>query len=175
MLARPDPSGKDRTRPCTAIYRVLMVEFERQRLARGLSMAQVDDLAGTQDGFYSKMIYPDTPNGRQSRWETVQDVADALFGRDFTMQIVAGNVIAPSMLGVDKGASTNALKNRHWRHTRHFRELGSRGGKARFANKTPAEISAMQRQVARKRERARRKAKRQGAAHKAANAEKRAI
>lgn len=174
MNARPDPNGGKRTRPCTAIYRVIMVEFERQRLARGLSMAQVDDLAGTNDGHYAHMLYPDTPSGRQARWETVQDVADALFGRGFEINIVAINGPAPSALGIDKGASSNALKNRHWRHTRHYKDLGSRGGKARFANKTPDEISAMQRQVNRKRWKRVRAAKRSGAMHKAANAETRA-
>lgn len=150
-----------------------MVEFERQRLARGISMAQVDDLAGTQDGFYSKMIYPDAPTGRQSRWETVQDVADALFGRGFAISIVHEKGLAPSALGVDKGASSNALQNRHWRHTRHFQTLGAKGGRARF-DKPAHVISAMQSKIARKRERAKRAAKRHGEAHKAANAEKRA-
>jgi hypothetical protein len=167
--------GKNRTRPSSAIYRIIMVEFERQRLARGLSMSQVDDLAGTQDGFYGKMLYPDSPSGRQSRWETIQDVADALFGRGFEIRIIASEAPIPSAAGIDKGASSNALKNRHWRHTRHFKELGSKGGKARFANKTRAEISAMQSKINRKRWRNYRraiKAQRAGEAHKAANASK---
>lgn len=169
-------AGKNRTRPSSAIYRALMVEFERQRLARGLSMAQVDDLAGTQDGFFSKMLYPDTPNGRQARWETVQDVADALFGRGFSVQVVAStdeNSRLPSMAGIDKGTSTNALKIRHWRHSKHFKQLGVEGGIAR--GKLPDwKLTAIGRKGAKARWKKERAARRQGEAHKAANAEKRA-
>jgi hypothetical protein len=167
------PVDKNRTKPCTAIYRILMVEFERQRLARGLSMAQVDDLAGTQDGFYAKMIYPDTPNGRQSRWETVQDVADALFGRDFLISIRGLNGGSVSALTVEKGASTNALKNRHWRHSRHFAELGRLGGLAR-AKLGKDKLTAIGRKASKTRSKRIRDAARSGAAHKAANDEKRA-
>jgi hypothetical protein len=139
MLARIDTKGGNRTKPSTAIYRILMMEFERQRLVRGLSMAQVDDLAGTQDGFYAKMLYPDAPNGRQSRWETVQDVADALFGRGFAVQMTASEGAVLSVQSIDKGASSNALKNRHWRHSKHFAELGALGAAARLI-KIPAEM-----------------------------------
>lgn len=172
MIAKSD--GKNRTRPCTAIYRVIMVEFERQRLARGLSMAQVDDLAGTQDGFYGKMIYPDTPNGRQSRWETVQDVADALFGRGFEVQLVASADGIRAAPGIAKGASSNALQNRHWRHSKHFKVLGALGAKARNANLSPEERSKSARKAVKTRWKRVRDAARAGEVHKATNAEKRA-
>lgn len=165
MTSKSD--GGNRTRPSSAIYRIIMVEFERQRLARGLSMAQVDDLAGTQDGFYGKMIYPDSPNGRQSRWETVQDVADALFGRGFEIKIIGSDACGPSALALDKGVSSNALKNRHWRHSKHFADLGRRGGLARAKNLTTEQIRALAKKAARAR-----KAKRQGEAHKKVNEER---
>lgn len=63
--------------------------------------------------------------GRQARWETVQWVAEAMFGKDFTVQIIPGdaeNVRIPSALGIDKGASSKSLQIRHWRHSRHFHE-----------------------------------------------------
>lgn len=168
-------AGGNRTRPATAIYRMLMVEFERQRLARDLSMVQVDVLAGGQEGFYSKMIYPDTPSGRQSRWETVQEYGAALFGRDFTLSIVRGegpyNTVN-SALYPARGVSTNALEIRHWRHKRHFQELGRKGGKKFFEGKDKAERSAIMRKRAKKRWRRVRAARRQGDAHKAANAER---
>lgn len=50
-----------------------------------LPMAQVDDLAGLQDGFFPKLIFPDAPNGRQSRWETLDLVVQALFGTGYRM------------------------------------------------------------------------------------------
>ena len=161
--------GKNRTRPSTAIYRIIMVEFERQRLARGLSMAQVYDLAGTQDGFYSRMIYPDTPHGRQSRWETVQDVADALFGRGFELQLTGPEGCILAAPSIEKGASSNALKNRHWRHTKHFRVLGSLGAKARNAKLSPESRSRIARKASKTRWKRIRDAERSGAAHKRAN------
>jgi hypothetical protein len=159
--------GKNRTRPSSPIYRIIMVEFERQRLARGLSMAQVDDLAGCQDGYYSRMLYPDTPFGRQARWETVQDVADALFGRGFEVKILGSIGGEPSALALDKGASSNALKNRHWRHTKHFAELGRRGGLARAKNLSTEQIRAIAKKAAKAS-----KARRRGEAHKRANEER---
>lgn len=169
MTSKSD--GGNRTRPSSAIYRIIMVEFERQRLARGLSMAQVDDLAGTNDGHYGHMIYPDSPTGRQARWETVQDVADALFGRGFEIQIIGSETARPAALGLDKGASSNALKNRHWRHSKHFAVLGAEGGKARAKRLTPKQLRAIGRKGGRV-WRAMCKAKRQGEAHKKANAER---
>jgi hypothetical protein len=161
--------GKNRTRPSSPIYRIIMVEFERQRLARGLSMAQVDDLAGCQDGYYSRMLYPDTPFGRQARWETVQDVADALFGRGFEVSIVGPEFGIRTAPSIEKGASSNALRNRHWRHTKHFSMLGSLGAKARNANLSPEQRSKSARKAVKTRWKRIRDAKRQGKAHHAAN------
>ena len=42
-------------------------------------MAVLDDKAGLQDGYYAKMLYAETPSGRNARWETVQWVIDALW------------------------------------------------------------------------------------------------
>jgi hypothetical protein len=168
MTAATD--GKNRTRPSTAIYRILMMEFERQRLARGLSMAQVDDLAGTQDGYYAKMLYPDTPLGRQARWDTVQDVADALFGREFLINISGTKVLMPGTPSIDKGASSNALQIRHWRHRKHFQTLGTMGAIALHTKRTPEERSKAARKAAKTRWKRARAAQRQGEAHKAANA-----
>jgi hypothetical protein len=167
--------GGNRTRPCTAIYRTIMVEFERQRLSRGLSMAQVDDLAGTNDGYYAKMLYPDTPNGRQARWETVQDVGDALFGRDFVIQINGVKTLMPSMPGIDKGASSNALQVRHWRHRRHFQTLGALGAKAQHAKRSPEERSKAARKAAKARWKKARAAERAGEQHLAKNAQARLV
>lgn len=166
--AAPSKNG-NRTRPSVAFYRALMVVFERQRLAMGYSMDEVDRIAGTQDGYFAKMLYPDTPTGRQALWPTVDIVAEALFGRDFEIVISGRNEPLVSALTIDKGASTNALKNRHWRHSRHFAELGRLGGLARAKNLSKQQIRAIGKKGAKAS-----KAKRQGIAHKVANVEKRA-
>lgn len=71
----------------TAIYRSIMLEIERRRLALGMPHWQVNDAAGTQDGYFAKMMLPDTPSGRQASWETLQLVIDALFPDGFEVII----------------------------------------------------------------------------------------
>jgi hypothetical protein len=158
-------------------YRAIMMCCEGRRLEQGLSMAEVDRISGVQEGHYAKLIYPDTPSGRQGRYETVQLIIEALFGTGFLMQITpsdAENGRLRTALRIDKGIAANALQIRHWRHKRHFRTLGAAGGKARNQNLTEAERSALARKLNRKRWRAYRKAKRQGEAHKKSNSEKQA-
>ncbi|MCK1585471.1 hypothetical protein IVB03_39445 [Bradyrhizobium sp. 168] len=144
-----------------------------RRVELGLSMATVNDMAGTQDGFYGKMIYPDTPHGRQARWETVQDVIEALFGRGFSLQIVPDETENRRLLSapsIDAAASANALKVRHWRHSKHFAELGALGAKARLI-KMPAELRSKQaRKAAKVRWKKARAAQRAGEQHKVRNA-----
>lgn len=141
-----------------ALYRTMMLEIERQRLALGLSMAAVDDLAGTQDGYYAKMIYPDTPSGRQAQWSTVDLVVEALFGRECGISLSTSEGFVLSAPRIDKGASSNALKIRHWRHGRHFRELGAKGARSRNDKMTPAQRSKHARKMNRARWRRARKA-----------------
>lgn len=163
--------------PSTAIYRELMAALEGRRVELGLSMATVNDISGLQDGFFSKMIYPDTPSGRQARWETVQLAVEALFGKGFTVQIIPGEdenrrlLSAPS---IAPAASDNARKIRHWRHTSHFVALGKEGGRKRIANLSEKEHERLVRKMARARWKRARDAKRSGAAHKKANEEARA-
>jgi hypothetical protein len=121
----------NRVRPATVLYRVLMEVLEARRVELNLSMAVVDDMAGLQDGFFSKMTKPDALNGRQSRWETVELVVQALFGDDFNISITSGvreSRVLKSSLCFPKHPSANAPKNKHWRHRKFFVELGKRGG-----------------------------------------------
>jgi hypothetical protein len=63
----------------TSIYRGIMLECERRRQSLGLAMWKVDELAGTQDGYYAKAVHADAASGRQAQWKTLQDIIDALF------------------------------------------------------------------------------------------------
>lgn len=63
----------------TPIYRALMVAIETRRRSLGLAMWQLDEAAGTQDGYYAKALWADTKSGRQANWSTVQLMIDALF------------------------------------------------------------------------------------------------
>src|SRR5262245_27666805 len=42
-------------------------------------MWYLDERAGTQDGYYAKMLHSETPSGRLAGWEMLQLVTDALF------------------------------------------------------------------------------------------------
>ena len=91
----------------SALYRMLMMELERRRLALGWPMWKLDDKAGTQDGYYAKCLYPDTPSGRQARWETLQLLIDALWPEGFQLALQSSeNETVPSALGIDKGRAT---------------------------------------------------------------------
>lgn len=155
----------------TPIYRAIMMAIEARRLELGFSMATVNDLAGTQDGYLAKMLYPDTPSGRQARWETVQLVVEALFGRDFTVQIVPGNYTMRSAPSIDKGASNKSLQIRHWRHRKHFVDLGTLGAAARNSKLSQEQRTRSARKAAKTRWKRIREARRRGEAHKAANAD----
>lgn len=152
------------------VYRQMVKVIEDRREECNLSMETVNDLAGLNDGYYAKMINPDSPSGRQAHWTTVQLAIEALFGRNFTLQIlpdVAENRRLASAPTRNENASSNARNIRHWRHRRHFEELGRKGGEAR-AKLGLAKLSA----AARKGWKKRKAAQRAGQAHRAANAEK---
>lgn len=160
----------------TAVYRAIMQVVEGRRVELGLSMASVNDLSGVNDGYYAKMIYPDTPSGRQARWEQVQDVVEALFGQNFTINIVADeneNTRLRSAPRIDETVSGNARKIRHWRHRKHFQVLGVLGAKTRNENLTPEQRSRSARKAVNVRWKRAKAAKRSGEAHKKSNEEKR--
>lgn len=160
----------------TAIYRSLMQALEGRRVELGLSMATATDMAGLPDGYFAKMIYPDTPSGRQARWEQVEVAMVALFGPNFRVDIVADEDANRRLLSaprVDDAASGNARKIRHWRHRKHFEELGRLGGQAR-AKLPMRKLKAIARKAAKTRRKRAVEARRQGEKHKAANAAKRA-
>ena len=157
----------------TPVYRALMLAIEAKRLDLGIAMATVDDVAGLQDGYYAKMIYPDTPSGRCAQWATVQLVIQALFGEGFAFQISGGSGVMPGAARIDKGASHKYLEFRHWRHVDHFRKLGKSGAKALHDSRTPAQRAVAARKAAKARWRKAKKAKRQGERHQRENATKR--
>jgi hypothetical protein len=92
-----------------------------------------------------------------------------LFGRGFDIKIIGSENQELATVSLDKGASSNALRNRHWRHSRHFKQLGAQGGKARAEKLTPEQRKAISNKGVRAWKRIC-AARRQGIAHKAANA-----
>lgn len=147
-----------------------MACLEGRRVELGLSMDKVNDLAGAADRYYAKMVYPDAPSGRQGRWETVDEFMVALFGSDYTINIVPGDMklITLSAVSEPRHASFQSINIRHWRHSRHFKDLGKKGGDARAAKLSPERRLAIAKKANRAWKRSR-KARLQGAKHLAAN------
>lgn len=63
----------------TAIYQAIMWEVRKHSHELGITMRQCDNVSGNQDGYTAKMMHPETNSGRQARWETLQDLVDALY------------------------------------------------------------------------------------------------
>lgn len=154
----------------TAIYRAIMQACEARRIELGIAMATVDEMAGTQDGYYAKMLFPDTPTGRCAQWPTLQLVIEALFGRDCQVVISGENERQLAALSSDRGQSHKYREYRHWRHAKHFRDLGGLGGKKRAERLTPIQRSAIARKAGKARARKAKQAQRQGDKHKRENA-----
>ncbi|QIB35803.1 hypothetical protein [Ancylobacter pratisalsi] len=68
-------------------YRALVAQIHARIRRLGLPMWQCDDLSGLQDGYTAKLLHPDTPSGRQSRWETLDLLMAAIFPDGYTIII----------------------------------------------------------------------------------------
>lgn len=91
----------------TAVYRAVMLAVEERRQQLGLAMWQVDELAGTQDGYFAKALHADAPSGRQAQWRTLQLIVEALWPDGFKLSLVD----APTQISID--APTFKRKLRH--------------------------------------------------------------
>jgi hypothetical protein len=115
----------------TEIYRAITLECERRRQQLGWAMWKVDDAAGTQDGFYSKMLHADRRSGRCVQWPTLQLVITALFPGGFDVEIMhkVGDPLTAEnhrLKVMFAAADNNRLSRREL-----MRELGKRGAAAR--------------------------------------------
>lgn len=72
----------------SGLYLGVMQALDARRRALGWSCAKLDDMAGTQDGYYAKCLHADTPSGRQAGWEMVQLFTDALFPAGTSLMIL---------------------------------------------------------------------------------------
>lgn len=122
---------QDIERGVVPFYRAIVLEMERQRLARGLSMQEVCDRAGVADYYWSKALHASTPTGRQAKWETLQDLLDALFpeGADVLIKPKVGMRLSAADLRCkikSAAALTNSKSQREF-----MRALGRAGGISR--------------------------------------------
>jgi hypothetical protein len=85
----------------TPIYRAIMVELERKRLAMGMSMDRLSEIVGAERS-WSKMLYPDTSSGRQATWEKLQRAVDVLFADGFEVIVRAGETKTGTTAGTKR-------------------------------------------------------------------------
>lgn len=71
------------------VYRSIMLEIERRRIALGWPMEKFSEFAGVPDRYYAKALFSDAPGGRQAQWRTLQLIIDALFPAGFDIEIKA--------------------------------------------------------------------------------------
>jgi transcriptional regulator with XRE-family HTH domain len=136
-------NGVDIERNIAPFYMAVMLELERRRLHLGISMQEVCDRSGVADYFYSKALHASTPSGRQARWDTLQDIVDALFpaGYDVVIKPKTGMRLNPEQLRCKiKFAAAAASNPKLQREV--MSEIGKAGAKARiakYAAMTPAQ------------------------------------
>lgn len=73
--------------PATGIYHALIAQIHGRIRRLGIPMWKCDDLSGLQDGYTAKLLHPDTPSGRQARWDTLQLLLDAIYPEGFVLTI----------------------------------------------------------------------------------------
>jgi hypothetical protein len=111
------------------IYRALVTALEHRRLQLGWSAWQLDDAAGTQDGYWMKSLWADTPSGRQSNWSTIDLLVSALYPDGYEVQILPKKSPYLSALKQRSKIAAAAAFHRGDRTLReHMKELGRRGG-----------------------------------------------
>jgi hypothetical protein len=139
----------------TPLYRAVIRAVSFRIRALGLTMGRVDELSGVQDGYCAKALHPDAPSGRQSRWETLQLIIDALYPEGLSVTLKANPV--------KSGKHLNRLSRQSASHVISLgrridvREAGRRGGLAslavRMTKHSPEQRSAIARKAARARAR----------------------
>lgn len=121
----------------TSLYRGIMLEIERRRLQLGFTFAEVDNLAGTQDGYCAKLMWPDTPSGRIGRWDTLQLIVDALFPEGFEVVVRAKPGVVLSEVSIRKMAAIARTPFDRKAQRELMQDYGKRGGVARAEKLTP--------------------------------------
>jgi len=138
----------------TPIYRAIMLEIERRRVALGFPMEKFSEYAGVPDRYFPKALHADQPSGRQAQWGTLQVIVDALFPHGFDLEIRPrpGAVMSADNL---KAKLLQLKANIDPRSQRELmRELGRKGGMALLARRAPQALRKQRRNAAKSRARA---------------------
>lgn len=125
------------------LFSNLMRAVEYHRTRQGLTMLELEELAGLSEGYYSKMLHASSQEGRCGSLAMVQKLCDALFvnGRCGVRLMAREPARQPSMEKINRGLRT------HFRA--YLMELGRKGAQRRNEKLSPAERSANARHAAR--------------------------
>jgi hypothetical protein len=132
----------------TPIFRAIMLECERRRIALGMSMEKFSEFAGLPDRYYAKALRADEPSGRQASWATMQVIFDALFpdGYDLCVNARSGPMLDALSMQY-KVRYEQSMANGKTRR-QHLSEIGRKGGATRASRQTPEERSKQARYAA---------------------------
>jgi hypothetical protein len=123
----------------TPVYRAIILECERRRVALGMSMEKFSEFAGLPDRYYAKALRVDEPSGRQASWSTLQIIVDCLFPDGFDVQLkpkVGAQLDALSLMF--KTRYEQSLGNGKTRRE-HMAEIGRKGAAARASKLSVAD------------------------------------
>lgn len=111
-----------RRAPATNVYLQIIGQAHARIRRLGIPMWKCDDLSGMQDGYSAKVLHPDTPSGRQARWDTLQLLLDAIYPEGFVL------TIKPRGKGQSKGLAREPNKVSDQRIRAVLMALGRQGG-----------------------------------------------
>jgi hypothetical protein len=87
----PDPEAEAeipyRRRKACDLYLAIIQEIRDRMAETGLTMTECDERTGFHEGYTAHVLTPDTPTGRQARWEMLQCLIDVLWPEGFTLSI----------------------------------------------------------------------------------------
>jgi hypothetical protein len=144
------------------IYSALMQAIEARRARAGLSMVQLEELAGLSEGYFSKMLHPQSAEGRCASLDMVQKIVDVLFDGACVVKLLERHQSGiPAEANIKK---INAAVRTYLRG--HCIKIAPLGAAARNKKLTPAQRRTLARRAIRarwKRHRERLEAERKGA------------
>ena len=105
-----------------------MLAVERRRLQLGWPAWLVEKQSGVQDGYYFKMVYAETPSGRNAGWQTLQLVIDALWPDGVGVRLLGAAVSDDQSLRERINATSRRYRRRNreqYKIPSHLRDFAS--------------------------------------------------
>jgi len=103
----------------------VLLAIERRHLQLGWPMWLLDDKAGTNDGYYAKCLYCETPSGRTARLDTLQLFIDALWPDGICARLIGEPVPDEDALRQRISAASRRYRKRQQNGPSHLRSYAS--------------------------------------------------